>query len=88
MIDANVLNEKVADTSAPARRPDADADAGIRVRATKVGFYGIVRAVGEVFTMPAGSKGSWFVPVEKTASVEKSAIGKTKGAVLSDVDLV
>lgn len=76
MIDSNILNEKVINTSAPAEQRDV----GVRVRATKVGFHGVVRTVGEVFTMPAGSKGSWFVPVEKTAGA--------KGGVLSDADLV
>lgn len=74
MIDANVLNEKETKAApAPAR-------GGIKVRATKRGFAGVVRDVGEVFEMPAGSKGSWFVPVEKTAGA--------KGGVLSDADLV
>ena len=78
MIDSNVLNEKVVNTSAPAGQREA----GVQVRATKVGFHGVVRTVGEVFTMPAGSKGSWFVPVEKPT------VAKAKGGVLSDADLV
>jgi len=77
MIDSNVLNEKVVDTSAPAKQQDV----GVRVRATKVGFHQIVRQPGEVFTVPAGTKGSWFVPVEKPAAA------KAKGNVLSDADL-
>lgn len=76
MIDSNVLNE-VVDTSAPAKTQDV----GVRVRATKVGFHQVVRRVGDVFTMPAGSKGSWFAPVEKPAAA------KAKGTVLGDDDL-
>ncbi len=78
MIDANVLTEKET-KAAP-----APAGGRIKVRATKRGFAGVVRDVGEVFEMPAGSKGSWFVPVE-TLSVGKI---KTKGSVLSDADLI
>lgn len=75
MIDANILNEKEAAKAAPSQA------ASVAVRATKKGFYGVVRDPGEVFQVPAGSKGSWFVPVEKPAAVT------TKGTVLSDVDL-
>ena len=75
MIDANVLNEKETAPVAPA------AGASVEVRATKKGFHGVVREVGDVFTAPAGAKSSWFVPVEKPAAA------KAKGAVLSDADL-
>ena len=81
MIDANVLNEK--ETSAPPMFPKAAAASGgsVKVRAISKGFDGVVRNPGEVFYMPAGSKGSWFVPVEKPAAA------KAKGTVLSDADL-
>lgn len=75
MIDANILNEQEAPKGAPVAGPS------IRVRATKVGFHGVVRQVGEVFSVPTGSKGSWFVPVEKPAAA------KAKGNVQSDEDL-
>jgi hypothetical protein len=38
----------------------------MRVIATKAGFDGRrLRAAGDEFDMPEGSKGSWFVPVQK-----------------------
>jgi len=77
MIDSNVLNDKVVDTSAPIKHSGV----GLRVRAIRKGFAGVVREPGDVFTLPAGSKGSWFV------SVEKPAAEKAKGTVLSDADL-
>ena len=77
MIESDILNDKKASTF-----PKPPQDVGsLTVRATKVGFHQVVRHPGEVFTMPAGSKGSWFVPVEKTAAA------KAKGTVLSDADL-
>ena len=75
MIDANILNEKAAPVGAPVK------GASVQVRATKKGFAGVVRNPGDVFDVPAGSKGSWFVPVEKPAAA------KAKGDVLSDSDL-
>lgn len=74
MIDANILNDK-----APTRAPEQGAR--VAVRATKAGFAGVVRQPGDVFDLPAGSKGSWFEPVEKPAAA------KAKGTVLSDADL-
>ena len=76
MIDANVLNE-----TAPVASEAAAAGAGVTVRATKKGFHGVIREIGEVFSVPKGMKGSWFAPVEKPAAA------KAKGAVLSDADL-
>lgn len=75
MIDANVLNEKKAVMPAPVKI------ASVKVRATKQGYAGVVRHPGEVFEMPAGSKGSWFEPIEKLAAA------KVKGTVLNDSDL-
>lgn len=75
MIDANVLNEKEAVKAAPV------AGASVTVRATKVGFAGVVRQIGEVFSVPAGSKGSWFEPVKKPAAEQ------AKGTVSNDADL-
>lgn len=77
MIESDILNVKEASTF-----PKPPQDVGpLQVRAIKVGFHQIVRHPGDVFTMPAGSKGSWFVPVEKPAAA------KAKGTVLSDADL-
>ena len=75
MIDANILNEKEAVKAAPAPVRS------VEVRATKVGFHGEVKQIGAVFSVPAGTKGSWFVPVEKPAAA------KAKGNVLNDDDL-
>lgn len=75
MIDANILNEQEAPKGVPAAGPS------IKVRASKVGFHGVVRQVGEIFFVPAGSKGSWFAPVEKPAAA------KAKGNVLNDEEL-
>ena len=37
----------------------------MEVIATKSGYHGKLRAEGDKFTVPDGSKASWFVPVEK-----------------------
>lgn len=37
----------------------------MEVIATKAGYHGKLRAEGDKFTVPDGSKASWFVPVEK-----------------------
>lgn len=40
----------------------------IKVKAIKLGFHGSRRRPGDVFTVPAGKKGSWFVPVDQVES--------------------
>lgn len=43
----------------------------MRVIAIKTGYDNVkFREVGEEFEMPAGSKGSWFKPVEETVKPE------------------
>lgn len=37
----------------------------MKVIATELGFYGSRRRPGEVFEIPDGTKGKWFVPVDK-----------------------
>lgn len=49
----------------------------MQVIATKSGYFGKLRQVGDKFEVPDGSKASWFAPVEKVKA-EKSA--KTKEA--------
>lgn len=36
----------------------------MKVIATKVGFFGSLREVGDKFEVPDGEKASWFSPVE------------------------
>lgn len=36
----------------------------MRVVATKVGYFGQLREVGEEFEVPEGTKGSWLEPVQ------------------------
>lgn len=40
----------------------------MEVIATKTGYHGKLRAPGDRFDVPAGSKASWFVPVEQATS--------------------
>jgi hypothetical protein len=40
----------------------------MKVIATKQGYFGKLRAVGNEFEVPEGSKASWFQPVEQKAS--------------------
>lgn len=40
----------------------------MKVIATKQGYFGKLRAVGDEFEVPEGSKASWFQPVEQKAS--------------------
>jgi len=54
------------------------------VKATAKGFFGHFREVGAEFEVPAGSKASWYEPVEGDAAVDKPAKrgqgGRTPGA--------
>lgn len=40
----------------------------MKVIATKQGYFGKLRAVGDEFEVPDGTKGSWFQPVEQKAN--------------------
>lgn len=40
----------------------------MKVIATKQGYFGKLRQPGDEFEVPAGSKASWFQPVEKKAN--------------------
>lgn len=42
----------------------------MEVIATKVGFYGRFREVGDKFEVPDGSKASWYEPVKPTPKPE------------------
>ena len=48
----------------------------MRVIATKQGFHGKLREVGEEFEVPDDAKASWFEPKEKSAAEAKAP---TKG---------
>ena len=40
----------------------------MKVIATKQGYFGKLRAVGDEFEVPEGSKALWFQPVEQKAN--------------------
>lgn len=40
----------------------------MKVIATKLGYFGKLRDVGDEFEVPDGTKGSWFQPVEQKAN--------------------
>lgn len=53
----------------------------MRVKATKLGFYGGRRQPGDEFDVPEGLKGSWFEPVvvaEPAPQPEESEQSDTK----------
>ena len=50
----------------------------MKVIATKQGYFGKLRAVGDEFEVPEGSKASWFQPVEQKASGKASGNGGKK----------
>lgn len=43
------------------------------VIATKPGYFGKLRAVGDKFEVPDGTKGSWFKPVSEETGEKKPA---------------
>lgn len=45
----------------------------MRVIATKQGYHGKLREVGDEFDVPDGEKASWFEPKEKPAAEAKAA---------------
>lgn len=45
----------------------------MRVIATKQGYHGKLREVGEEFDVPDDAKASWFEPKEKPAAEAKTA---------------
>lgn len=49
----------------------------MRVVAKSIGYFGSLRAAGDEFEVPDGTKGSWFAPVEPEVKA-KSAKGKGK----------
>ncbi len=51
----------------------------MRVIATKQGYHGKLREVGEEFDVPDDAKASWFEPKEKPAAEAKTA-AKSKQA--------
>lgn len=44
----------------------------MKVTAIKQGYHGRLRAVGDVFDVPDGSRASWFVPVDKADDLDKA----------------
>ena len=40
----------------------------MKVIATKQGYFGKLRDVGDEFEVPDGTKGSWFQPIEQKAN--------------------
>lgn len=53
----------------------------MQVIATKPGYHGKLRQVGDKFEVTEGSKASWFVPVEPVAEGKgKKAKDEAKGA--------
>lgn len=50
----------------------------MKVIATKPGYFGKLRAAGDVFDVPAGKKATWFTPVAKHAA-EPDEQGKDEG---------
>lgn len=44
----------------------------MKVIATKQGYFGKLRAAGDEFEVPEGTKSSWFQPVEQKASGKAS----------------
>ena len=58
----------------------------MKVTAIKQGYFGKLRAVGDEFEVPEGTKGSWFQPVkQKPAESDKA---KAKAADKPADDLV
>lgn len=58
----------------------------MKVIATKPGYFGKLRAVGEEFDVPDGSKATWFEPVKGDKPADTKG-GKSDGK-LADKDLV
>lgn len=85
MIDANVLNESVIDTSRP--KPLPPVVGGIKVKAIAKGYYNGLREIGDVFVIgPIRGKApgaKWYVPVEK----QPAPATEKKAAVLTDSEL-
>lgn len=51
----------------------------MKVKATKPGFYGSRRRVGDVFEANDGAKASWFEPVEAAEAAKPKPKAKAKG---------
>lgn len=50
----------------------------MQVIATKPGYFGKLRAVGDKFEVPEGSKATWFAPVEAVKEVKPKAKADAK----------
>ena len=59
----------------------------MKVIATKQGYFGKLRDVGDEFEVPEGTKGSWFKPVPADEPEAKPARGRKASAEPAD-DLV
>jgi hypothetical protein len=44
----------------------------MKVTAIKQGYFGKLRAVGDEFEVPEGTKGSWFQPVKQKPADDKA----------------
>lgn len=62
----------------------------MKVIATATGYFQKVRAPGEVFDVPANTKGSWFAPVDKAQAkaLADSHAAAAKAASQGSNDLV
>ena len=57
----------------------------MKVIATKQGYFGKLRDVGDEFEVPEGSKASWFQPVEQSLGAAQKLIQSIhKGKLSSD----
>lgn len=50
----------------------------MQVIATKQGYHGKLRATGDKFEVPDGSKATWFVPVEAVKEAKPKAKADAK----------
>lgn len=70
-------------------KPKADAAVGtIRVVATDTGFYVGRRRPGDEFEVPAGTKGSWFVPVDAPEDAPEKRVARRRGLLNSPSTVV
>lgn len=52
----------------------------MRVVANSIGYFGALRAAGDEFEVPDGTKGSWFAPLADEVKAKPAGKGKAKGA--------
>ena len=59
----------------------------MRVVALKVGFFGVLRQVGDEFEAPDGAKASWFAPAASIAVADKPTRTAKPKAAPDEADL-